>query len=182
MKLLSVNAATLQNVPYRGRTVTTGIFKEPLQNRVMVRTLGLDGDKQADLSVHGGPDKAIYAYPFEHYASWTHELGRNDLTLGQFGENFTVEGMLEDDVHIGDIFHVGSALVEVTQPRQPCYKLGIKMGDARFPKRFLTSGRSGFYLRVLEEGEVGAGDVIHRVKVDPKRMTVRQAVGLAFSA
>jgi len=182
MKLLSVNAATLQNVPYRGRTVMTGIFKEPLKRRIKAQRLGLEVIARPIYRFTGGPDKAIYAYPFEHYASWTHELGRNNLTFGQFGENFTVEGMLEDDVYIGDIFRVGSALVEVIQPRQPCYKLGIKMGDARFPKRFLASGRSGFYLRVLEEGEVGAGDVVHRGKVDPKRMTVRQVVGLAFSA
>ena len=182
MKLISVNAATLKNVSYRGRTVTTGIFKEPLQNRVMVRTLGLDGDQQADLTVHGGPDKAVYIYPSEHYPIWQAEFPDMLLPDGMFGENFTTEGLDESSVHIGDQFRIGSALVEVTQPRQPCYKLGIKMGDARFPKRFLASGRSGFYLRVLEEGEVGAGDVIHRVKVDPKRMTVRQAVGLAFSA
>lgn len=180
MKLLSVNVSQLTTVAYKGRSVTTGIFKTPVANRVMVRRMNLDGDRQADLSVHGGADKAVYIYPSEHYATWAQELGRNDLQMGQFGENLTVEGMLEETVHIGDTFRVGGALLEVTQPRVPCYKLGLKMGSAQFPKTFLSSHRTGYYVRVLEEGDVGAGDSIERISTDPERMTIRQAVHLAF--
>ena len=180
MKVLSVNVSQLVTVAYRGRSVTTGIFKTPVCHRVMVQRMNLEGDRQADLSVHGGADKAVYIYPSEHYATWAHELGRNDLTFGQFGENLTVEGMLEETVHIGDTFRVGGALLEVTQPRVPCYKLGLKMGSAQFPKTFLASHRTGYYVRVLEEGDVGAGDSIERIITDPEQMTIRQAVHLAF--
>lgn len=180
MKLLSVNVSQLATVAYRGRSVTTGIFKTPVSHRVTVQRMNLEGDRQADLSVHGGTDKAVYIYPFEHYATWAHELGRNDLTFGQFGENLTVEGMLEETVHIGDTFRVGRALLEVTQPRVPCYKLGLKMGSAQFPKKFLTSYRTGYYVRVLEEGTLGAGDSIERITMDREAVTIRQAVCLAF--
>jgi MOSC domain-containing protein YiiM len=180
MKLLAVSVSQLTTVAYKGRSVTTGIFKAPVTDRVMVRRMNLDGDRQADLSVHGGVDKAVYVYPFEHYAEWARELGRNDLSYGQFGENLTVEGMLEETVHIGDTFRIGDALLEVTQPRVPCYKLGLKMGSAQFPKKFLASHRTGYYVRVLEEGNVGAGDSIERITIDPEQMTIRQAVRLAF--
>ena len=180
MKLLSVNVSQLATVTFRGRSVPTGIFKTPVGHRAMVQRMSLEGDRQADLSVHGGADKAVYIYPFEHYAAWAQELGRNDLTFGQFGENLTVESMLEETVHIGDRFHVGSALLEVTQPRVPCYKLGLKMGSARFPKQFLASYRTGYYVRVLEEGNVGAGDSIERLTIGQEAITIRQAVRLAF--
>lgn len=195
MKLLSVNVSQPKAISYRGKTVRTGIFKEPVKGRVMLRRLNLDGDGQGDLNVHGGPDKAVYVYTVEHYDFWAHALGRNDFAFGQFGENFTVEGMPEERIHIGDLFRVGSALVEVSQPRVPCYKLGLKMGSTRFIKQFLTSGRVGFYLRVLEEGEVGAGDPsielrvalrnskgdeIHRVRMGPEQMTIREIVRLAY--
>ena len=180
MKLLSVNVSQLTTVAYRGRSVMTGIFKTPVVGRVMVRRTNLDGDRQADLSVHGGADKAVYVYPSEHYATWTQELGRSDLAYGQFGENLTVENMLEETVHIGDTFRVGGALVEVTQPRVPCYKLGLKMGSAKFPKQFLASHRTGYYVRVLEEGNIGEGDSIEYISTDPEQMTIRQAVHLAF--
>jgi MOSC domain-containing protein YiiM len=180
MKLLSVNVSQLTTVAYRGRSVTTGIFKAPVDGRMMVRRTNLDGDRQADLSVHGGADKAVYVYPSEHYVAWAHELGRSDLAFGQFGENLTVEGMLEETVHIGDTFRIGGALFEITQPRVPCYKLGIKMGSAQFPKTFLASNRTGYYVRVLEEGQVGAGDSIERITTDTERMTVQQTVRLAF--
>jgi MOSC domain-containing protein YiiM len=180
MKLLSVNVSQLTTVAYRGRSVMTGIFKTPVAGRVMVRRTNLDGDRQADLSVHGGVDKAVYVYPSEHYTTWAQELGRSDLAYGQFGENLTVEGMLEETVHIGDTFRVGGALLEVTQPRVPCYKLGLKMGSAQFPKQFLASHRTGYYVRVLEEGNIGAGDSIQRISTDPEQMTIRQAVRLAF--
>ena len=180
MKLLSVNVSLPKEVQNNGKTMTTGIFKEPVKKRVMLRTMNLDGDGQADLVGHGGIYKAVYVYSIENYEYWKSELSRNDFTYGQFGENFTVEGMLEDEIHIGDVFRVGGALVEVTQPRVPCAKLGFKMGMAKFPKLFLQNSRVGFYLRVLEEGEVGAGDVIERVKVDAERMTVREINHLLY--
>jgi MOSC domain-containing protein YiiM len=180
MTVLSVNVSQPTTVAYRGRSVTTGIFKSPVACRVMVRRINLDGDRQADLSVHGGTDKAVYVYPSEHYRKWAEELGRRDLAFGQFGENLTVEGMREETVHIGDIFRIGSALLEVTQPRIPCYKLGLRMGSAQFPKKFLSSNRTGYYVRVLEEGDVGVGDSIERIATDPERMTIRQTVRLAF--
>jgi MOSC domain-containing protein YiiM len=179
-KVVSINVSLGRKVEHNGEIVGTGIFKEPVADRVMVRRLNLDGDRQIDLRYHGGEHKAVYAYPHEHYASWAAELGRNDLRFGQFGENLTTEGLLEDTVHLGDRFRIGGALLEITQPRVPCFKLGIKMGDPRFPKRFLQSMRSGFYLRVLEEGEVGAGDVIERVEVGPEAITIRALYHLRF--
>lgn len=180
MKVLSVNVSLPKEVPYMGKTTTTGIFKEPVHGRIMLRTLNLDGDGQADLKAHGGTYKAAYVYSIENYDYWKRELRRTDFSFGQFGENFTVEGMLDDAVHVGDQFRVGSALVEVTQPRVPCFKLGIKMGMPQFPKMFLASGRPGFYLRVLEEGEVGAGDAVATVKTDPERMTVQEICHLLY--
>lgn len=180
MRLLSVNVSLPIEVPHGHETVSTGIFKESVTRRVMLRRLNLDGDGQADLENHGGIYQAAYVYSIEHYDYWRRELGRDDFAFGHFGENFTVEGMMEDYIHIGDVFRVGGALVEVTQPRTPCFKLGIKMGIARFPKLFLASGRVGFYLRVLEEGEVGAGDSFERIKSDPERMTVRETSHLLF--
>jgi MOSC domain-containing protein YiiM len=180
MRLLSVNVSRPREVARGSETVTTGIFKEPVEGWVMLRTLNLDGDGQADLVGHGGIYKAAYTYPVENYEYWKRELRREDLTFGQFGENFTVEGMTEDEVHIGDVFRVGGALVEVTQPRVPCYKLGLKMGLKGFEKKFLASCRVGFYLRVLEEGEVGAGDGLDRVRTDPERITVRKMCHLLY--
>lgn len=179
-KLLSVNVARPREVRHDGQRVQTGIFKEPLQGRVMLRKLNLDGDAQADLKAHGGPHKAVYAYTVENYRFWVRELGRDDFPFGQFGENFTVEGMPEEEVHIGDVYRVGGALVEVTQPRVPCFKLGLKMGLPDFPKRFLASGRVGFYLRVLEEGEVVAGDPIRCVQIGPEQLDIREVVRLAY--
>ena len=179
-KVVSANVSPGRKVEYNGEIVGTGIFKQPVAGRVMVRRLNLEGDRQIDLRYHGGEHKAVYAYPHEHYASWAAELGRNDLGFGQFGENLTTEGLLEDAVHLGDRFRIGGAVLEVTQPRVPCFKLGIKMGDPGFPKRFLQSMRSGFYLRVLEEGEVGAGDVIERVEVGPEAITIRALYHLRF--
>lgn len=161
--LMSVNVGRPRLVMLNGRPHSTAIFKTPVESRVMAHAINLDGDRQADRRVHGGAHKAIYAYPEAHYATWMEELGRDDLGPGTFGENFTIAGLDETTVHIGDRFRVGSALVEVTQPRVPCANLAVRMNDAAFPKRFLASQRSGFYLRVLEEGEVGAGDRFERV-------------------
>ncbi len=180
MKLKSVNLSMPKDVVHEGKTVTTGIFKEPVERRVMLRRLNLEGDGQADLWGHGGSFRAVYAYSFENYAYWTRELGRDDFSLGQFGENFTVEGMLDDEICVGDVFRIGGALVEVSQPRVPCYKLAIKMGVEGFQNRFLASGRVGFYFRVLEEGEVGAGDPIELVRRDPRGMTVRDVNNLLY--
>jgi len=180
MKLLSVNVSLPKEVPYQGKTVRTGIYKEPVQKRVRLRRLNLDGDGQADLVGHGGPLKAVYVYSIENYDYWKRELGRDHFPYGQFGENFTVEGMEDNKIHVGDVFRVGGALVEVTQPRVPCLKLAMKMEIPAFLKPFMASGRVGFYLRVMEEGEVGAGDAIERVTVGPEQMTVREMFHLLY--
>src|SRR5574341_631478 len=180
MQLISVNVSLPKEIHYKGESVTTGIFKEPVPGRVMLHELNLDGDGQADLTVHGGVHQAVYVYPFEHYDYWKQKLDRQDLPYGQFGENFTVAGMLEDQVHIGDLFRVGGAVVQVTQPRVPCYKLAIKMNLPKFPKLFMASARTGFYLRVLQEGEVGAGDAIERTEIASEKMTVQEIFYLAF--
>ena len=158
MKIISINVGRPRLVMRNGEPVSTGIFKEPIAGRVMLRTTNLDGDRQADLSVHGGPEKAVYVYPSEHYAFWKRELPDMDLPWGMFGENFTTAGMFETEINIGDRFRIGSAEVMVTQPRMPCYKLGIRFGRTDIVKRFLASERTGFYLSVLKEGEVGVED------------------------
>ncbi len=180
MKLLSVNVSLPKEITFKGKTVRTGIFKEPVQARLQVRTLNIEGDGQADLMGHGGPFRAVYVYSFDHYPYWESELGRKDFSDGQFGENLTVEGMLDEEIHVGDIFRIGTALFQVTQPRVPCYKLAIKMGVEGFYKQILASGRLGFYFRVLEEGEVGAGDVIERVEVDPVGLTILEVNKLMY--
>ena len=162
-RLLSVNLATERSVRYRGRDVRTGIYKEPAGGRVRLRTLGLDGDFQADPSVHGGPDKAVYVYPTEHYPYFRELLKRPDLSAGFFGENFTSEGLLEDGVSPGDVLRIGTAVVQVTTPRSPCFKLAARAGSPAFIRQFLNSRRLGFYLSVVEEGDVGAGDPIDLV-------------------
>lgn len=180
MKLLSVNVSLPRDLLHQGKTVRTGIFKHPVEGRVRLGRLNLAGDAQADLENHGGPAKAVYAYPFEHYAYWAQQLGRDDFLPGQFGENFTAEGMREEDACLGDVFRIGQAVVEVSQPRIPCFKLGLKMGLPDFPKRFLASGRLGFYLRVLEEGEVAAGDAIARLHRGPEGVTIQALVRAAY--
>ena len=160
MKIVSLNVGMPRDVMWHGRAVTTGIFKSPVNGRVALRALNLDGDRQADLSVHGGEYKAVYCYPLEHYDYWKKELPGRDLPMGMFGENFTTEGLPQDSVHLGDRFSVGSAEVVVTQPRLPCYKLGVRFQSDDMVRRFLVSGRTGFYLAVTREGEVAAGDEI----------------------
>lgn len=171
-RLVSVNVGLSRTVEWKNRRVTTGIFKEPVKGRIALHRLNLDGDQQADLTVHGGPDMAVYVYPAEHYDFWGQELGGGDLPWGMFGENFSTQGLREDSVNIGDHFRVGSAELQVTQPRMPCYKLGLKFGRDDMVKRFLTSRRTGFYLRVLQEGEVVAGDAVELVKRDENDVTV----------
>jgi len=178
MKIISLNVGRPRLVVWDGQVVSTGIYKTPVGGRVMLRTLNLDGDRQADLTVHGGPSKAVYAYPSEHYGYWRGELPGVELPWGMFGENFTTEGLDESNVNIGDRFRLGAAEVTVTEPRMPCYKLGIKFGRADILKRFLASGRTGFYFSVEREGEVGAGDEVELVGRDEHNVTVADIVRL----
>ena len=173
MRLISVNIGLPREIIHGGRTLSSGIFKTSVAGALFLRRLNLDGDRQADLRVHGGADKAVYLYPFEHYGFWAAETGRKDFVHGQFGENFTTTGLLEDDVCIGDVLQIGAARVQVSQPRSPCFKLGIRMGDDEFPARFAAANRTGFYLRVLEEGEVAAGDAIRFLERAADSMSVR---------
>jgi len=178
MRLISVNTGLPRPVSHRNGAVSTGIYKEPVDGPVWVRRLNLEGDGQADLRVHGGEHKAVYAYPFEHYAFWQDTVDRNDFVYGQFGENLTVTGLIEDAVHIGDVYRVGEALLQISQPRAPCFKLGLRMGDEQFPARFVAANRTGFYLRVLEEGRVAAGDAIDLVKRAEDSISVSDAFRL----
>jgi MOSC domain-containing protein YiiM len=165
-------------VTWHGTSVTTSIWKSPVPGRVRVATLNVAGDQQSDLSVHGGPDKAVYVYPSEHYAYWREQLPGVDLPWGAFGENFTTEGLLEEQIRIGDRLRVGSAEFVVTQPRMPCFKLGIRFGRADMVKRFLHAGRSGFYLSVVCEGWVAAGDAIELSARDDHGVTVADVMNL----
>jgi MOSC domain-containing protein YiiM len=178
MNLVSVNVGFPRDVDWRGRRLRTSIWKTPMPRRVRVDRLNLEGDQQSDLSVHGGPDKAVYAYASEHYKYWSRAFPGMDLPWGAFGENFTTEGLLEEDVRIGDRFRVGSSEFRVTQPRMPCYKLGVRFGRDDMVKRFLTSGRTGFYLAVLCEGEVGTGDPIEFTARDVHSVTVADIAAL----
>ncbi len=172
MRLKSINISDIKELEFNGRTVKSGIDKRPIEGSLELLKKGLVGDKQADPSVHGGLDKAIYAYTAEHYDYWQEKLGLKKLPYGQFGENFTVESMGDREILIGDIYRVGGALLQVTQPRVPCFKLGIRMNDPMFPAKFMKSGRYGFYLRVLEEGSVKAGDSIELVEKSDSAMSV----------
>ena len=178
MKVLSINVGLPRKVLFNGQTITTAIFKDPVKHPIMVRKLNLDGDKQADLTVHGGVDKAVYSYPAEHYDYWRKQFPDIDLTWGMFGENFTTEGLMEDTVNIGDQFQIGSAELVATQPRMPCYKLGVRFGRMDVIRRFLASGRPGIYLRVLKEGEVQLGDKINIIRRDENNVTVKDIVHL----
>lgn len=182
MMLISVNVGRPRRIREGGRVITTAVFKEPVTGPVWVRRHNLDGDGQADRRVQGGPDQAVYVYPFEHYAFWARVLGRDDLSPGFFGENLTVTGLPEDDVTIGDVLRVGGAVLEVSQPRTPCYKLGLRAGSADFPARFAESLRCGFYLRVLMEGRVQAGDAVARIAHGEGGMSVREVFRLKTDA
>ena len=172
MKLISLNVGLPRIVESNGEPVTTGIFKEPTQGPVMLRKLNLDGDRQADLTVHGGVSKAVYGYPVEHYEFWRRELPDKELPFGMFGENFTTEGLREDSLNVGDRFRIGEAEVIVTEPRLPCYKLGIKFGRSDILRRFLQSRRTGFYFAVAKEGQVEAGDEIELLSRDSNNITI----------
>jgi MOSC domain-containing protein YiiM len=178
LKVVSVNVGVPRDVVWHGRSVTTAIFKDPIVGRLTLRKLNLDGDRQADLTVHGGEFKAVYCYALEHYEYWHKELAVAELPMGSFGENFTTEGLAENSVHLGDRFAVGTAEVVVTQPRLPCYKLGVKFQSDDMVKRFLASGRMGFYVAVTREGEVGAGDEIRVFARDPSAVPVTEITRL----
>ncbi len=174
MKLISLNVALPRLATWQAQTVNTGIFKQPVSGPVQLRTLNLDGDRQADLTVHGGPFKAVYAYPSEHYEFWRRELPGTQMPWGMFGENFTTEGLFETDLHIGDRLRIGSAAVMVRQPRIPCYKLGIKFRRTDILARFLRSGRSGFYFSVEQEGTVAAGDSFEFLSRAPEGIAIAE--------
>jgi ferredoxin-NADP reductase/MOSC domain-containing protein YiiM len=178
--LLSVNVGMPRNVAWQGRTVYTGVWKYPVHGRRLVRRLNIDGDGQGDLAGHGGEQRAVLVYQIDSYHHWQRELGRNDLTYGQFGENFTVDGLLDHEVCIGDRYRIGQALFEVTQPRVTCYRVGIRMNEPQMPALLVAHGRPGFYLRVLDEGEVEAGDEIVRVGAGPEHMSVREINSLLY--
>lgn len=178
MRLISVNVGLPRTVMWKGQLVTTAIFKEPVESQVYLSRFNLAGDKQADLSVHGGLSKAVYVYPAEHYTYWQQDFPDMPLPWGMFGENLTTHGLLEDAVHIGDRLRIGSAEVIITEPRMPCYKLALKFGRDDIIKRFLRSGRSGFYLAVLQEGEIGAGDEVAFTEREPHQVTVADFVRL----
>jgi MOSC domain-containing protein YiiM len=176
MKLVAVSVGRPRNVEWQGETVRTSIFKAPVAGRVRVGRFNIEGDEQSDLEVHGGEDKAVYAYPAEHYTFWREQLPGVELPWGAFGENLTVEGLHEDRVHMGDRFRVGSAEFVVTDPRMPCYKLALRFGRPDMVKRFMKSGRTGFYLAVLKEGEIGAGDAIELLGHDQHRVSIAALV------
>ena len=178
MKLISLNVGRPRLVVSKGEPVSTGIFKEPVSGPVMLRTLNLDGDRQADLTVHGGISKAVYAYPLEHYEFWKSELPEMELPYGMFGENFTTTGLLESSVNVGDRFRVGEAELMITEPRLPCYKLGIKFGRTDIIRKFLQSRRTGLYFAVVKEGKVKAGDDIELLSRDANNITIADVTRL----
>ncbi len=178
MKLVTVSTGLPRETTWHGKSVITGIYKQPVTGRVSLRKFNLDGDRQADLSVHGGENKAVYCYPIEHYDYWKKELPGRELSMGNFGENFTTQGSDEDSVHLGDRFSIGAAEVVVTQPRLPCYKLGLRFELDEMVQRFLASGRTGFYLSVTREGDVGAGDEFHLIARDSNAIPVSDIIRL----
>src|SRR4051812_14336231 len=179
-RLLSVNVGGPRDVAWQGKTVRTAIWKEPVEGPRMVRRINIDGDDQADRLAHGGEHRAVFVYQIESYRYWERELGRDDFAFGQFGENFTVEGLADDEVCIGDRYRIGGALFEVTQPRVTCYRVGIRMDDAAMPSLLVAHHRPGFYLRVLEEGPVVAGDAIVKVADGPERLSVADVDALLY--
>jgi MOSC domain-containing protein YiiM len=178
MKVLSVNVGLPRKILFNGQIITTAIFKDPVKGSISLRKLNLDGDKQADLTVHGGLDKAVYSYPSEHYDYWRKQFPNTDLVWGMFGENFTTEGLFEDAVNIGDQFQIGSAKLVATQPRMPCYKLGVRFGRMDVIRRFMASGRPGIYFKVLTEGEVQRDDKIKIIRRNKNNVTVKDIVSL----
>ena len=182
MKVLSISVGLPREAEWKGKMVSTAIYKEPVSGPVLLGRLNLEGDRQADLSVHGGPTKVVYTYPSEHYDFWRSELPEMELAWGAFGENFTTEGLEEESVHIGDVFQLGTTRLVVTEPRMPCFKLAIRFGRADIVKRFLHSQRSGFYFGVEQEGTVKAGDEFERLSTDPQQLKVADVTRLYTTA
>src|SRR3954447_7722899 len=179
-RLLSVNVGMPRDLEWEGRTVRTAVWKDPVDGRRAVRRLNVDGDGQGDLAGHGGVNRAVFVYQMESYRHWQDFLGRDEFTYGQFGENFTVEGLPDDEACIGDRYRIGTALLEVSQPRVTCYRVGIRMAEPQMPALLVAHRRPGFYFRVLEEGEAGAGDEIIKVADGPERLTVATIDGLLY--
>jgi MOSC domain-containing protein YiiM len=178
VKLISVNVGLPVKVKFGNEIVTTGIFKKPVDKRTYLKKLNLEGDKQADLTVHGGPDKAVYSYPYEYYDFWKREFPDMSFNWGMFGENLTTKGLFESQVNVGDIFQIGSSHLVATQPRMPCYKLGVKFGRMDIIKKFLKSEKSGIYFKVIKEGEIGINDNINLIKKDNNNITIKNIVEL----
>ena len=179
-EVVSVNVGVPREIDTPRGPVITAIFKTPTDRRLRVEPHNLEGDRQADLSVHGGENKAVYSYPIEHYPVWSDELGRTDLEHGQFGENLTTRGLLERELRVGDVFSIGTAVLQISQPRAPCFKLGIRMGDAGFVKTFLRGGRPGFYFRIVESGELGVDDEVKRIERGATGITVHEVWELSY--
>src|SRR5438270_9852585 len=179
-RLVSVNVGRPQDIEWKGRIVHTGIWKDPVRGHCRVRRLNLDGDGQGDVAGHGGEQRAVFVYQTDSYRYWERELGRSDFVYGQFGENFTVDGLSDQEVCIGDRYRIGSAVFEVTQPRVTCYRVGIRMNEPQMAALLVSHGRPGFYFRVIEEGEVEAGDEIVQVTAGPERMTVAEVNALLY--
>ena len=179
-RLLSVNVGLPRDVTWNGKTVRTAIWKPPVAGRRMVRKLNIDGDGQGDLAAHGGEQRAVFVYQMDSYHYWENFLGRNDFTYGQFGENFTVDGLPDNEVCIGDRYRIGDAIFEVSQPRVTCYRVGIRMNEPRMPALLVAHHRPGFYFRVLQEGEVGAGDDIVKIADGPERVNVAEVDALLY--
>jgi MOSC domain-containing protein YiiM len=182
MNVVSLNVGLPRQIEWRGRVITTGIFKDAVSDVRAVRRFNIDGDGQADLNVHGGKDKAIYAYPSEHYDYWRGAWPRDDYPWGIFGENLSTTGLFEDSVCIGDEFRVGTSRLVVTQPRMPCFKLGIRFADPQIIERFLKSRRSGIYFGIVEEGQVGPGDSIELVSTDKRRLSLTEVLELILDS
>ena len=180
MKILSINVSEPQKVTFNGKELITSIYKKPVSNKVTVSSQGIEGDRQADLTVHGGYDKAVYAYSYTHYQTWSEKLNSDFKEYGLVGENLTIDDFDEDKINIGDQFKINECLLQVSQPRIPCYKIGIKLNSREFPKMFSQSGLLGSYLRVIHDGEISPGDTIHKVHSEENSMSVKDIAHLLF--
>jgi len=180
MKILSINVSEPQKVTFNGKELITSIYKKPVSNRVQVTSQGIEGDRQADLSVHGGYDKAVYAYSYSHYKLWSEHLKKEFNEYGLVGENLTIDSFAENDIRIGDRFKINDCVLQVSQPRIPCYKIGIKMNSRDFPRMFSQSGLLGSYLRVVEEGSIEQGDTIEKIHEENNSMSIKEIASILF--
>ena len=180
MKILSIHVSEPQKVTFNGKELITSIYKKPVSNKVTVSSQGIEGDRQADLTVHGGYDKAVYAYSYTHYQTWSEKLNSDFKEYGLVGENLTIDDFDEEKINIGDQFKINECILQVSQPRIPCYKIGIKLNSREFPKMFSQSGLLGSYLRVIHDGEISPGDTIHKVHSEENSMSVKDIAHLLF--